>query len=379
MKLSIEKKSPDSAGRQQLLLTRHYGSVINDQGKRVKRRKRQSLDLFIYAKPKDKSQRDYNKDTLALAEKIRAQAIVDLARNEHHFEDAERQQQSFFDYMEQIIEEKRKTDSKSNVSIWESTLMHLRRYCGSMELSFKDMDAERLKGFRHYLLEEAKTKSDTLLSKNTASSYFNKVRATLSSAFHQGIIHRNPVNEVKSIQPKQNKRSYLVEDEIKAIYAAECRYDVLKRAFLFSCLTGMRWSDIQKLTWSEVHKSDDGYRVIFGHKKTQYNQYLDLPPDSIALMGERAGLNERVFKGLKYSSYSNVALAQWVMRAGITKHITFHSARHTFAVRMLTHGADIYTVSRLLGHSELKTTQVYADIIETKRKEAMMSLPRILQ
>lgn len=96
-------------------------------------------------------------------------------------------------------------------------------------------------------------------------------------------------------------------------------------------------------------------------------------------MGEKAGLSERVFKGLKYSSYSNVALAQWVMRAGITKHITFHSARHTFAVRMLTHGADIYTVSRLLGHSELKTTQVYADIIESKRKEAMMSLPSILQ
>lgn len=364
MKLSIEKKPADRAGRQQLLLTRNYGSYIDESGKRVKKRKRQSLDLFIYATPKDKAQRDYNKKTLELAERIQAQAIVDLANNKYHFEDEAKQQQSFMDYMQQIIEEKRKTDGKSNVSIWESVLIHLQRFSDGHQLSFANFDTTLLQDFRIYLTTTAVTKSGKKLSSNTASTYFNKVRAALNQAFHEGIIRRNPVNEVKSIRPEQNKREYLLEDELKAAYQAECRYDVLKRAFLFGCTTGLRWSDIQKLKWQDVFLSDGVNRITFNHKKSRKLQYLDLPKDAIKLMGEPEAPETRVFKGLKYSTYTNVAILQWMLRAGITKHITFHCARHTFAVRLLTNGADIYTVSKLLGHSELKTTQIYADIIE---------------
>jgi site-specific recombinase XerD len=377
MKLSIEKKPADRAGRQQLLLTRNYGSYIDESGKRVKKRKRQSLDLFIYATPKDKAQRDYNKKTLELAERIQAQAIVDLANNKYHFEDEAKQQQSFMDYMQQIIEEKRKTDGKSNVSTWESVLIHLQRFASGHQLSFANFDTTLLQDFRIYLTTTAVTKSGKKLSSNTASTYFNKVRAALNQAFHEGIIRRNPVNEVKSIKPEQNKRQYLLEDELKAAYQAECRYDVLKRAFLFGCTTGLRWSDIHKLKWQDVFLSDGVNRITFNHKKNRKLQYLDLPKDAIKLMGEPEAPETRVFKGLKYSTYTNVAILQWMLRAGITKHITFHCARHTFAVRLLTNGADIYTVSKLLGHSELKTTQIYADIIESKRKEAMESLPSL--
>jgi len=227
MKLTIEKKSTDSAGRQQLLLTRNYGSYLNENGKRVKRRKRQSMDLFIYANPKDKFQRDHNKKTLDISEKIRAQAIVDLANNKHHFEDSEKQQESFYSYMQQIINDKEHTDSPSNVSLWESSLMHLKRYCEGNPLSFADFDADVLLGFRTYLIKHARTKSDKLLSSNTTSCYFNKVRAALNKAFHEGIIRRNPVNEVKSIKIEQNPRNYLEEEEVTALYKTECRYDVL--------------------------------------------------------------------------------------------------------------------------------------------------------
>jgi integrase/recombinase XerD len=377
MKLSIEKKPADRAGRQQLLLTRNYGSYTDESGKRIKKRKRQSLDLFIYATPKDKAQRDYNRKTLELAERIQAQAIVDLANNKYHFEDEAKQQQSFIDYMQQIIEEKRKTDGKSNVSIWESVLIHLQRFSDGHQLSFANFDTTLLQDFRIYLTTTAVTKSGKKLSSNTASTYFNKVRAALNQAFHEGIIRRNPVNEVKTIKPEQNKRQYLLEDELRAAYQADCRYDVLKRAFLFGCTTGLRWSDIQKLKWQDVFLSDGVNRITFNHKKNRKLQYLDLPKDAIKLMGEPEAPETRVFKGLKYSTYTNVAILQWMLRAGITKHITFHCARHTFAVRLLTNGADIYTVSKLLGHSELKTTQIYADIIESKRKEAMESLPSL--
>jgi site-specific recombinase XerD len=88
------------------------------------------------------------------------------------------------------------------------------------------------------------------------------------------------------------------------------------------------------------------------------------------LLGEKAEPIERVFKGLKYSAWHNIKLQQWVMRAGISKTITFHCARHTYATLQLTLGTDIYTVSKLLGHKDLKTTQVYAKIIDDKKKEA---------
>lgn len=97
---------------------------------------------------------------------------------------------------------------------------------------------------------------------------------------------------------------------------AECRYDVLKRAFLFSCTTGLRWSDIQKLVWSEVEEFEQGhFRIIFKQKKIQNRgtalQYLDLPDSAVRLMGERKDNDERVFKALRYSSYTNVALLHW--------------------------------------------------------------------
>ncbi len=166
-------------------------------------------------------------------------------------------------------------------------------------------------------------------------------------------------------------------DELKAIVKAECRYDVLKRAFIFSCLTGLRWSDINNLKWSEVQSTNEGWRITFHQQKTKGLQYLDISEQARGYLGEQGNPDERVFIGLKYSSYMNVELSKWMMRAGITKDITFHCARHTFAVLQLTLGTEIYTLSKLLGHSELKTTQIYAKIVDEKKREAVNKIPDI--
>ncbi len=157
----------------------------------------------------------------------------------------------------------------------------------------------------------------------------------------------------------------------------DCNSPLLKRAALFSSLTGLRFSDIQKMVWSELeYIKGQGYFLKFSQKKTKGVE--DLPISEQAYSFTNGTTNPKdmqqdkpVFEGLKYSAYHNKHLFQWIGSAGITKDITFHCFRHTFATLQLFNGTDIYTVSKMLGHKDLKTTLVYAKIVdETKRKAA---------
>jgi integrase len=223
----------------------------------------------------------------------------------------------------------------------------------------------------------AKTKSDTPLSKNTQNSYFNKFRAALNEAYDERIIPENPAKRVKGLKPDEPQREYLTIEELKSLAKTECKYPAMKKAFLFSCLTGMRWSDIQKMKWSEVQQQGEGWSVIFRQKKTSGQKYLDISGQAREYLGEQGNPDERVFTGLKYSGWHNIELQRWMMKAGINITITFHCGRHTFAVLQLELGTEIYTVSKLLGHKELKTTQIYAKIMDKMKKDAMNKIPDI--
>jgi integrase len=145
----------------------------------------------------------------------------------------------------------------------------------------------------------------------------------------------------------------------------------LKRAALFSCLTGIRFCDIEKMTWSEVERVDgQGWIVRFTQRKTGGVETMPVSDQAAGFMGERRGPCDLVFYGLNYSAASNRVLARWIRSAGISKKITFHCFRHTFATLQLSLGTDIYTVSKMLGHRDLKTTQVYARIIDQTKREA---------
>ncbi|HAT67862.1 MAG TPA: recombinase, partial [Flavobacteriaceae bacterium] len=205
--------------------------------------------------------------------------------------------------------------------------------------------------------------------------YFNKFRAALREAFNEGYLKSNVIKSVKGFNQAESKREYLTHSELQALSESKCKHIVLKKAFIFSCLTGLRWSDINKMKWSEVRDEDDNFRIIFRQKKTDGLEYLYISDQARALLGKRENQNDRVFTGLKYGAHFNAEILRWCMRAGITKHITFHSARHTNAVLLLENGADIYTVSKRLGHKELRTTEIYAKIIDSKMKEAANSIP----
>jgi len=152
----------------------------------------------------------------------------------------------------------------------------------------------------------------------------------------------------------------------------------MKSAFIFSALTGLRFSDVQALTWEKINYDDlNGYSIIYTQKKTKGAENLPVPEQAIKMLGDRKNEKDLVFDGLEYGADKNKMLANWVKKAGITKHITFHCARHSFATLQLTMGTDIYTVSKLLGHKNLKTTEIYGHVISKTKIEAASKIPAL--
>ena len=170
---------------------------------------------------------------------------------------------------------------------------------------------------------------------------------------------------------------YLTIEEVQRLAKTECEYPAIKRAFLFSCLTGLRRSDVIRLTWGDVYQQGEFTRIIFRQKKTRKQEYLDISPHAAELMGERGKEDEHVFPDIHSPSCTNNTIKRWVLRAGIHKEITFHCGRHTFATMMLDLGVDIYTLSKMLGHSDLTNTQIYAKVLDKNRQAAVIKIPPI--
>lgn len=377
MKITIEKITNKAGDKQTIRLVYWYGSKIDENGKTKHDRKREQLDLYLYPNPATKLEKHHNKETLQLVDQIKSKRIAEAASGQHGFTSTNPISTNFYGFFNQVMESKKTNESSKNYDLWQACLIHVKRYYPDESLTFEQVTVKWVEGLRRYFDSQAKTKSGNLISSGTASTYFNKVRAVINEAYTKEIITKNPLKQVKGITVIPSDRVYLGLDEVRALVKTDCRYDILKNAFLFSCLTGLRWSDINKLDWSEISEFNGNKRITFNQKKNPTKlQYLELSPQAYSLLNgfEQKG---RVFQSLKYSAYMNVELLRWAMAAGITKHVTFHTGRHTFAVSLITQGVDIYTVSKLMGHSEVKTTQVYADIIDSVRKEAMHKIPDI--
>lgn len=345
------------------------------------------LNLYLVPE-KTRADKEKNKETLKLADAVRAKRVIELHDGRFGFEGSYRLDTNFLDYYRMLCEKRhQKPESLGNWGNWHCALKHLERYC-KPNMTFRDVTPEFVQGFKDYLDRTARvrdkrkktktTEDHKPLSNATKVSYFNKLRACINQAFEDRILPHNPLRGIEGFKLEERERVYLTLDEVKAMAATECKYPILKRAFMFSCLTGLRKSDIEKMKWKEVRQQGEFTRIVFRQKKTGGQEYIDINPQAVAYMGERREPEDHVFPNFSYSSYYLMELKRWAVRAGITKDITFHSGRHTFAVLMLDLGADIYTLQRLLGHREIHTTQIYAHMMDKKKQEAAMLIPPIL-
>lgn len=375
MKITLNKRKLKD-GRISLSIEYYRGSEISNEGKRKHLRSFENLDTYLLPDPKTPKEKKENKEKLEFAEGVLAIRKAEYLQGKFDLKNTTKSKRTFLNYFDEKTEEKNREDSLKNYGNWFSTLKHLRNVV-SPNMTFDEIDDTFIKRVKNYFDFEAKTKSDLPLSQNSKYSYFNKFKAALRSAFDDGYLTINYAAKIKSFEQAESQREYLTFDELQALAKTECKYDYLKRAFLFSCLAGMRWSDINTLVWSEVRDEGDISRINFRQEKTEGVEYLYISPQARKLLGERQDLSERVFKGLKYSMTFNTEITRWCNRAGVLKHITFHSARHTNAVLLLENGADIYTVSKRLGHKEIRTTAIYAKIVDKKMKEAANIIPTL--
>ena len=345
--------------------------------------------LRLYLIPeRSRADKEKNKQTIQLANSIKAMRQVEIQNHEYGFKSDFAEQTLFYDYYVSMTEKRYGAESRGNWGNWRSCLKHLEKYDSNLKkLTFADITTKWVQGFKDYLEKEACAWScdyrerikDHPLARNSKVSYFNKLRACLNQAFEERIIAHNPMRGIESIKAEEGKRMYLTIEEVKKLAQTECEYPNIKKAFLFSCLTGLRRSDILNLTWSKIQQQGEYVRIVFKQKKTKGQEYLDISSQAAELLGERRNPNEHPFGDIHSPSCTNGAIKRWVLRAGIQKEITFHCARHTFAVMMLDLGTDIYTVSKLLGHRDLSATQIYAKVLDKNKQAAVSKIPDIFK
>ena len=375
MKISLNKRKLKD-GRISLSIEFYRGSELSGNGKRRHLRSFENLDTYLYSDPKSVAEKKHNKQGLEFAENVLAIRKAEFVQGKFDIRNTAKSKRTFLKFFEELTDEKMKQDSSNNYGNWFSTFQHLKKIV-SPHFTFDEIDESFIKKVRAYFDNEALTKSNIPLSQNSKYSYFNKFKAALRRAFDDGYLSINYASKIKSFEQAESQREYLTFDELQSLANAECKYPVLKKAFLFSCLSGLRWSDINTLIWSEVRDEGELSKVNFRQEKTDGVEYLYISKQARELLGERQDPQERVFKGLKYGMTYNTEIIRWCNRAAVPKHITFHSARHTNAVLLLENGADIYTVSKRLGHRELRTTQIYAKIVDSKMKETAEIIPEL--
>ena len=266
MKINLRKKKL-TTGKYSLYIDYYKGKITDENGKTKNNREFEYLKEYLYISPKTPSEKKENEETLLRAEQILSIRRAEYAQGKYGIKDRSKDKLLFLTYYDKLKEER--YESKGNYDNWDAAQNHLEEYCKKKKVTFEDIDEEFVLGFKKFLNKNSRTKSNTPLSQNSKYAYYNKFKAALKQAFEDGYTRRNFATAVKGFAQGETSREHLTHDELKAMVKAECKHPILKSAFLFSCLTGLRWSDVNKLTWSEVRDEGPETNWFFNRKKRQ--------------------------------------------------------------------------------------------------------------
>ena len=311
------------------------------------------LDFYLTGDP---TRDDY---TLRIVDEIRKKKEVELLENKTGFV-LKPNEINFWDYCKKYIA----TKKGRAIDSYNLAVLKFSRYIKNDHLFIVDISELILRQYLDHLLTQE-------LSPISVANYFAHIKIILRQAVKDKLLPYDPTLNIKVSKPEMMK-VFLTIDEVKLLYDFDCHRPQIKNAFLFSCFTGLRMSDIFNLKWADIQ--DD--RIHLVQKKTRQIVTIALSDTAKKILENQKQFNTStlVFQLLE-TNRTRKHLKDWVEKAGITKNVSFHTARHTFATMCLTSDIDIFTVSKLLGHSDIKTTQVYAKLIDKKKDEAIKKLP----
>lgn len=365
-------------GNQSIYLDYYTGDVIRKENYVGGKRQYEFLKLYLIPE-KTREDKAKNEATLALAKAIQSKRIVELQNDAHGFQNTNKSKANVIDYLMNMRSQSKERGSLNYEKTVGNTIRELKLFRGDY-IAFRDIDKDFLNSFVDFLKQAKKAskfgllKAGGVLSNNSVIAYYGVLRTAINRAYKEGIITVNPTKEfdfASKVKAEVSRREYLTIEELKRLIGTECKYEIMKQAFLFSCLCGLRVSDIRKLKWNDLQKSGERIRIEIKMQKTKEPLYLPISDEALKWLPQQneAKGDDLIFP-LTHEGTINKILQKWAKDAGIIKHISFHVARHTFATLQLAEGTDIYTVSKLLTHSNLATTQVYADVVDELKRDA---------
>ena len=321
----------------------------------------EGLNIYIYANPKNEREHNFNATMSEKAEAIRCRRFESIVNDRYDFFDRHKLKADFLEYYRRQL---RKHDQK-----WEFVYHHFYNFVHG-KCTFEEIDIDLCNKFREYLLNAKQLRRDGHISKNSASGYWSTFRGLLKILYRNRLIKTNINDFLDKIETEDTPKDYLSVEELYKLAETPCKKPILKTAALFSCLTSLRISDILSLQWHEIIDFAAGGKCV--HTITQKTKTEDIIPisdEALQLIGyspEKTGL---VFKGLK-RSWTQQPMKEWIREAGITKNITFHSYRRTYATLQGAAGTDIRTIQSNMAHKSITTTQRYMKVVDSNKREA---------
>ncbi len=367
-------------GNQSIFLEQYIGYTIDENGKQKNQKKYEFLNLYLIPEqtPADKIR---NANTLQDANTIKNQRYLTLQTQQTGLTNRKKGKINLIDYVNDYANNALSETNKRNGDYknYKSLSYHLKAYRGE-RTTFNEIDKDFINGFIAYL-KIAKNgnfegqKNQPSIAKNTQNKLYKKFSTIIKTAIKDEIISFNPLDRIDNkTTPKteESKREYLTINEIKKLITTDCKRADIKDAFLFCCLVGIRYSNVKNIVWGDIDFQKSG--AVLSYKQIKVNKFETLPISEAALkflpINSDMQPDKKIFP-LPKSETVNDNLRTWIKAAGINKTITFHSSRHTAATLQLSLGTPIETVSKLLGHGKIATTQIYAKIIDKNKVDAV--------
>ena len=230
--------------------------------------------------------------------------------------------------------------------------------------------------FTSYLINIVKIKV------NSAKTYLQKLHAILEDALYLDYIEANPMPPLNKLLPQYiaKEKEYLTVEEILKLQKATCQHEISKLAFLFACYTGLRLSDVETLKWDNIRKQGNYQMIIKIQIKTNNEVRIPLSIHAIEIL-EYIKTRKYYDKNIIFNMYSRSTtykdLNELARNAKIEKHITFHVSRISFVTLSVSAGISIFVISKLCGHTNIKTTQIYTRMTDMTYMNAIKSLDNL--